>query len=140
MHQLQILKSHPNARIPTRAHDGDLGFDLYACEAQVLPPHVPQLIPIGICCSFPAGFGALIKDRSSLASKGLHTLGGVIDEGYRGEIKVLIINLGDKPFSIEAGDRIAQMVPMPVYAWQTTEVTSLDDTARAAGGFGSSGR
>ena len=87
-----------------------------------------------------APLGLLIRDRSSMAAKGIATTGGVIDAGYRGEILVLMTNLGDSPFDLKAGEKIAQMIPVPVLTGTVERVESLEDSARAEKGFGSSGR
>ena len=84
--------------------------------------------------------GLLVRDRSSMAAKGLATTGGVIDSGYRGEILIVMTNLGDAPFEIKAGDKIAQMVPVPVLTGPVEEIETLEASARAEKGFGSSGR
>ena len=142
---MRVKKLHPKARIPTRACPGDLGFDLYALENVEIPavsetgglPVV--LIRTGIAVEFPPGWGGFIKDRSSVAvKKKLHVIAGVIDNGYRGEIKIAIVNLSSKVQKVEAGERIAQLVPVILYPYDIQETDALSETQRGEGGFGSS--
>lgn len=139
--QLPVFKTHPDAQLPRRTHAGDLGYDLTSVETITLEAGQRVLFPTGIICHFPEGWGAILKDRSSLAMRGIHALAGVIDNGYRGEVKVLLVNLGDESITLEKGERIAQMMPIPVTDWHIEEQKELDTaTSRAEGGFGSSGR
>jgi dUTP pyrophosphatase len=143
MLKVQLLSS--GAKAPTVAHPGeDLGYDLYASETVILAPKGNGVIPTGIAieCTAPDGkpMGCLLRDRSSLASKRLAILAGVIDAGYRGEIKVVMENLGDQPFTIHAGDKIANMIPHAVLTAEVEVVADLSASKRKAGGFGSSGR
>ncbi len=140
--EISVQLIHPAARLPHYAHPcphGDLAADLHAIAPHTLAPGETLAIPTGIALGLPAGFGALIQDRSSLASRGLHTLAGVIDPGYRGEIKVLLHNLTAAPQSVEAGARIAQLRIVPLLQATFKQVTSLDKTVRGTGGFGSTG-
>ena len=115
MLKVQLLSA--SAKAPTIAHLGeDLGYDLYASESVTLAAKGSALVPTGIaieCTSDSKAMGCLLRDRSSLASKRLAILAGVIDAGYRGEIKVVMENLGDQPYAIHAGDKIANMIPHP---------------------------
>lgn len=142
--ELHIERIHPQARLPVQAHPGDLGLDLSTVCDTTLAPGERCAAPTGLIIHFPSGWGAYIKDRSSLAMRGLHCLAGVIDAGYRGEIKVLIINLGSETQTLRSGDRIAQLIPTPTRAWTVTELSPTADharvTDRGAGGFGSTGR
>src|SRR5439155_14587123 len=143
MLKVQLLSS--GAKAPTIAHPGeDLGYDLYASESVTLAPNGSALVPTGIaieCTSRDGdGMGCLLRDRSSLALKRLAILAGVIDAGYRGEIKVVMENLGDQPYSINAGDKIANMIPHPALTEAVEVVVDLAQSKRKAGGFGSSGR
>jgi dUTP pyrophosphatase len=100
------------------------------------------LIETGLHLEIPMGYVGLVKDRSSIASAGLHTMAGVIDASYRGEVKVLMVNLSDAPYTVSVGQKIAQLVVMPIYAQSVDIVETLDDlteTARGDGGFGSTG-
>ena len=135
--RLKVKLLHPEARLPTRAYPGDLGYDLYALKRVILEPLRPTAVPTGIAVEFPEGWGAFIKDRSSMALKGVHTLAGVIDSGYRGEIRVVMVALRGRVV-IEAGQKIAQMVPVKVVEWDVVE-GELSDSEREGRGFGSSG-
>lgn len=134
---LKIKKLTDSAICPTKAHSTDLGYDLYADENIFLySSNIPVKIKTGIAVGFPEGWGGFIKDRSSRASQGWSIVGGVIDNAYIGELSVLISgNTG----SISKGDKIAQLVPIPLTQWDIVEVDSLSDTERGSKGFGSSG-
>ena len=137
-----VQKLHPEAQLPRYAHRGsygDLAADLYAVSAWTLEPGEVVAIPIGIALGLPAGYGALIEDRSGLALRGLTTLAGVIDPGYRGEIKVVLANLSRESCKISSGDRIAQMRIIPLLQATFAVADTLDGTERAEGGFGSTG-
>lgn len=130
--------------LPNYATAQAAGMDLTAAidAPMVLAPMQRALVPTGICIALPAGFEAQVRPRSGLAAKnGVTVLNtpGTIDADYRGEVKVILINLGDTPFTIERGMRVAQMVVAPYANVTWNEVSSLDDTARGAGGFGSTG-
>ena len=140
MENLLVTRLNTEAKLPTRAHPGDAGLDLYSVRDTTLAPHEPVRIPTGVAMALPAGHVGLICDRSSLGAKGLRVLGGVVDAGYRGEVQVLLINLRNEPLTLAKGDKIAQMLVMPVNLCGIEERESLDDTARSAGGFGSTGR
>jgi dUTP pyrophosphatase len=133
------------ARLPLVAHPGeDLGYDVFALEDVRLAPRqtVKARTGIAVEARHPqtgAPLGLLIRDRSSMAARGLATTGGVIDAGYRGEILIVMTNLGDKDVELKSGEKIAQMVPVPVLTGPVEEVASLEDSSRAAKGFGSSG-
>jgi dUTP pyrophosphatase len=143
---LRVKLLDPAARAPQVAHPGeDLGYDLFALEATVLRPRATIRVRTGIAVearhpATGAPLGLLVRDRSSMAARGIATTGGVIDAGYRGEILVLMTNLGDAPIELKAGEKIAQMVPVPVLTGIVERVESLEDSARAEKGFGSSGR
>jgi len=134
------------ARVPVVAHPGeDLGYDLFALEGVVLQSRMTVRVRTGIAVEARhpetgGPLGLLVRDRSSMAARGIATTGGVIDAGYRGEILVLMTNLGDATVELNAGEKIAQMVPVPVLTGPVEEVKSLEDSARAAKGFGSSGK
>jgi dUTP pyrophosphatase len=143
MLKVKLLKS--NAKAPTVAHPGeDLGYDIYAAATLTIPPHGYGLAPTGIAIQLTSrsgeAMGALLRDKSSLASRRLILTGGVIDAGYRGEIKVLLENLGEEPAVIHAGDKIANLIPYPVLTGEVKVVDDLDESTRKAHGFGSSGR
>lgn len=127
---------------PTRAHEGDLGYDLYASHGVTVLPHGKMKVGTGVAFQFPAGWGGFIKDRSSMATKTtLETIGGVIDNGYIGELFIVVMNYGDGVQKIEKGQKIAQMVMIPVANYELEEVDELQPTdERGDKGFGSTGR
>lgn len=133
-----------NAIIPFKAHPGDLGYDLFSTEEVIILAGETKLISTGIRAAFPSGFGAKIFDRSSMATThGVIVLAGVIDEGYRGEIKVALLNTNvdrNLTFIVRKNMKIAQMVPLQVHTFDVVEGT-VDEkkTSRGAGGFGSTG-
>lgn len=142
---LKVKLLNPSAKAPTVAHPGeDLGYDIFAAETVMLEARGHALVPTGIAieCTSPEGepMGALLRDKSSMAARRLVLTGGVIDSGYRGEIKVLMENLGDQPATIRAGDKIANLIPYPVLTDEVKVVEELAESSRKAGGFGSSGR
>ncbi len=142
---LRVKLLTESAKAPTAAHPGeDLGYDVYAAFITIIPPrsHAIVLTGIAIECTSPTGepMGALLRDKSSMAARRLVLTGGVIDAGYRGEIKVLMENLGDQPAVINAGDKIANLIPYPVLTGEVQVVEELAESSRKAGGFGSSGK
>jgi dUTP pyrophosphatase len=142
--QIRIKKLHPGACLPEYAHGPveDAGMDIRCVEGAVLEPGLPQALPTGLALEIPTGYEVQIRPRSGLALKHAITLPNspaTIDPGYRGELKVILLNLGRSAYEIHAGDRIAQMVVAhyePV-EWLESE---LADSVRGSGGFGSSGR
>ncbi len=139
---IAIKRLHPDAQLPRYAHSGvggDLAADLYSVQEVELPPGEVVSIPTGIALAIPDGFGAIVEDRSGLALQGLTTLAGVIDTGYRGEIRVVTANLGQTVVRIRKGDRIAQLRIVPRIEATFTETLELSSTQRQAGGFGSTG-
>lgn len=139
--QLKIKKLSPDAKIPTYAHPGDAGFDLFVPNDIVINPGERLSIPLGLALEIPDGFTGLLLDKSGLSHKhGLKSFGGVIDAGYRGEFHVGLVNLGDKPYSFAKGDKIIQMLIMPVAHAEIIESTELSESSRGEGAFGSSGK
>jgi dUTP pyrophosphatase len=141
---LQVKRLHPRALIPGYATPGAAGLDLSAAiEAPLeLRPGARALVPTGIAIALPPGHEGQVRPRSGLAVKhGLTVLNapGTVDEDYRGEVKVALVNLGQEPARIEPGMRIAQLVVAPVTRVEPVEVAALDETARGAGGFGHTG-
>lgn len=121
---------------------GDAGYDLFAIADYNVDPGQRALVDTGLHLEIPPGFVGLIKDRSSVASAGIHTLAGVIDSAYRGELRILIVNLGGSPLRIGAGQKIAQLLVVPAYTEVIEFVDSLGDltsSERGADGFGSTG-
>lgn len=142
--QVRIKRLRPDAILPAYAHgpEEDAGLDLFAVEGATLEPGIPQLVSTGVAIELPPGFEAQVRPRSGLALKHAITVPnapGTIDPGYRGEIRVILLNLGREPYRIQAGDRIAQMVAARYEAIEWIE-TDLADSSRGSGGFGSSGR
>ena len=142
--KLKIERIHPEALLPAYAHGPreDAGMDLHAVEQVTLEPGIPRLVPTGLRVEIPPGLEAQVRPRSGLALKHAITMPnapGTIDPGYRGEIRVILLNLGREPYVVHAGDRIAQMIVARYEAVEWLE-TGLADSARGAGGFGSSGR
>jgi dUTP pyrophosphatase len=140
MVQLHIKRLQPDAVLPKRHTEQDAGIDIYSYEDYTLQPGERHVFATGIAAEFPAGYVALVWDRGSMGSKGVHALGGVIDAGYRGEWKIVLHNLSDTAYEIKKGDRIAQVVLQRYEEAAISEVTQLSDSARASGAFGSSGR
>jgi dUTP pyrophosphatase len=142
--QIRIQRIHPQAILPSYAHgpEEDAGMDLHAVEDTVLEPLAPRLVPTGLTIEVPPGLEAQVRPRSGLALKHAITIPnapGTIDPGYRGEIRVILLNLGREPYTIHAGDRIAQMIVARYEPVEWLE-SGLSDSTRGAGGFGSSGR
>jgi len=129
-----------SVELPSYARDHDAAFDLRAAQDYILKPLEHAMVKTGLKFAIPQGHVGLIWDRSGLAAKhAITTLGGVIDAGYRGEVCVVMINLGKEAFTIEKGMRIAQMLIQPVLHFPIMEVEELDATHRGEGGFGSTG-
>ena len=141
--KVNVAKLDPAAVLPHYAHRGpygDLAADVSALEATELAPGEIKAVRTGLAFEFPPGYGALVEDRSGLALRGISTLAGVIDPGYRGELKVVLINLGCEPFQVKAGDRIAQLRIVRRLEVEFTQVESVSATERDACGFGSTGK
>lgn len=139
---VNFKRIHPDALLPAYARPGDAGMDVCSCERATLQPGERKLVKTGLIMELPHGTEAQMRPRSGLALKhGITLLNtpGTIDEGYRGEVGVILINLGRDPFEVTTGMRIAQMVITPVLRVDTSEVSDVSDTARGANGFGSTG-
>ena len=128
------------AVLPTRTHDDDAGLDLYNLEDFHLEPGEGRTVKTGIALALPKGYVGLVADRSSLGKRGLKTAGGVIDAGSRGEIHIVLWNISGEVFELKRGERLAQLLVIPIATPAVEEVDSLDDTARGVKGFGSSGK
>ncbi|MGL2434133.1 dUTP diphosphatase [Helicobacter pylori] len=140
--KIKIQKIHPNALIPKYQTEGSSGFDLHAVEEVMIKPHSVGLVKIGICLSLEVGYELQVRTRSGLAlNHQVMVLNspGTVDNDYRGEIKVILANLGDKEFKVQVGDRIAQGVVQKTYKAEFIECEQLDETLRGSGGFGSTG-
>ena len=140
--KINIERINKRAIIPFQAHEGDAGMDLFSVEEVVLKPMERKLIHTGIKIQLPKNTEAQIRPRSGLALKtGITVLNtpGTIDDGYRGEIGLILINLGTEEFKVEEGMKIAQMVIKPTLSLEVEEVVELTETSRGEGGFGSTG-
>lgn len=141
--QITFQKLDRELPTPTQAHPGDGAVDLYARQAMTLAGGAWALVPTGVAVAVPEGYAALVVPRSGLAARhgvGVGNAPGLVDSGYRGEVGVIVINHGSEPFEIARGDRIAQLMVVPVASQEWVEVEELPDTSRGAGGFGSTGR
>jgi dUTP pyrophosphatase len=142
--ELRVARLREEATLPSRAHDGDAGLDLHACEAAHIGPGERWSVATGIAVEIPDGHAGLVLPRSGLAREhGISVVNspGLIDAGYRGEISILLLNTDPaEMFRVEPGDRIAQLVIVPVAPAEPVEAGSLAESARGEGGFGSSGR
>lgn len=142
--ELRIAKLKDEAVLPSRAHEGDAGLDLYACEPAHLGPGERWSVGTGVAVEIPEGHAGLVLPRSGLARDhgiALVNSPGLIDAGYRGEVRVLLLNTDPaEVFRVEPGERIAQLVIAPIALAEPVEVAELTESARGDGGFGSSGR
>ena len=140
---VQRLPHGAGLPLPAYATAGAAGMDVVAAEDWTLEPGGRRAVATGFALAIPAGYEVQVRPRSGLALKhGITCLNtpGTIDSDYRGEVKVILVNLGQEPFAMQRGERIAQLVPAPVQRAELAEVAQLDDTARGSGGFGSTGR
>ncbi|MBI4889133.1 MAG: dUTP diphosphatase [Acidobacteria bacterium] len=142
--QIRLKRLHPDAQLPQYAHgpEEDAGMDLQSVEDVTLQPRIPVLVPTGLAIELPPGFEAQLRPRSGLALRHAITLPNApatIDPGYRGEIRIILLNLGTEPYQIHKGDRIAQMIIARYESISWIE-SDLADSTRGQGGFGSSGR
>jgi dUTP pyrophosphatase len=139
---LPVRRLRPEAVVPSRAYDGDAGLDLSAAEAVVLAPGERAVIGTGLAVAVPEGHAAFVQPRSGLAARHGITIvnaPGLVDSGYRGEVKVVLLNTGAEPFAVEPGMRIAQLVVLPVASPEPVEVDELPVSERGERGHGSSG-
>lgn len=139
---VRFLKLNPEAQVPSFTHKGDAGMDLVACEEIAIPAGGSALVRTGLAIELPPGTEAQVRPRSGLALKHQVTVlnsPGTIDEGYRGEIGVILINHGNREFNIDRGMKVAQLVVKPVLCVQIEEISALTNTERDTGGFGSTG-
>ncbi len=140
--QLRVKRLTPSATLPRRAHPGDAGLDLCAAVDLDIPPGATRLVGTGLSLELPPGTEAQVRPRSGLALKHSVTVlnaPGTIDEGYRGEVSVILINHGPAVFTVKRGMRVAQLVVQPTLAVDVTDSAVLSDTSRGQGGFGSTG-
>lgn len=140
--EIQVRKLHPEARLPHRAHEGDGGADLHSVEQMTIPPGERREVGTGIALAIPQGYAGFVQPRSGLAFRhGIMVVNspGLIDAGYRGEVRVSLYNSGTEAFALAPGDRIAQLVIQRVETPGFSVAEELDDTGRGSGGFGSTG-
>jgi dUTP pyrophosphatase len=142
--ELPVIKMKEGARLPSRAHEGDAGLDLYACETAHVGPGERWSVGTGVGVEIPEGHAGLVLPRSGLARDhgiALVNAPGLIDSGYRGELRVLLLNTDPaETFRVEPGDRIAQLLLTPIATAEPVEAPALSESLRGEGGFGSSGR
>ncbi len=136
---LKVQKISPDAKLPVRAHATDAGLDIFALEETVIAPNKWQLVRTGIKIALPEATVGLIWDKSGLAAKGLTLLAGVIDEGYRGEILINVLNLNTEDYKVEAGQKIAQLLVQPITYPEIIEAEIDEFTERGEQGHGSTG-
>jgi dUTP pyrophosphatase len=138
--KIKIKKLNPDAKLPSYAHPGDVGMDMYALETQTVNPGEIVFFNFGFSLEFPFGYGAFMKDKSSTSKAGIHVLGGVFDAGYRGEYKTHVINLSKTPYIVEKGDKVTQLVIIPIVIPELEVVEELSESERGTGEFGSTGK
>jgi dUTP pyrophosphatase len=138
--ELKVKRIVEGAKLPFYHHQGDAGLDIFSAVDCVLEAGAAMAVPTGVKLAIPEGYAGLIWDKSGISLKGIHKLAGVIDSGYRGEVKVVLVNLGRKPFRIEKGMKIAQLLIQPVIKIQVVEADELGETSRGEEGFGSTGK
>lgn len=138
--RLKVKKVRPTAQMPSYAHPGDAGLDIRAAEGVEIAPGQRVAVPTGLAFELPTGTVGLVWDKSGRALKeGLKTMAGVVDEGFRGEFLVVLLNTSDRPVNIETGDKIAQFLIQPIHHVEVEEVAEVGDSSRGQGGFGSTG-
>ncbi|WP_428050702.1 dUTP diphosphatase [Candidatus Avelusimicrobium caledoniensis] len=136
---IKVKKLNPAAKLPLRAHATDSGADLFALTRTVLPPHAVTHVHTGVCVELPEQTSGIIWGKSSVESKGIKAMAGLVDAPYRGELIVCMYNLNDTEFVFEAGQKVAQLVVLPTIYPSFEEAAELSDTTRGSGGFGSTG-
>ena len=138
--ELKVKRIHPDAKLPLYQHQGDAGLDLFSSVDDVLRAGEVKPIPTGIKVAVPEGHVALVWDKSGISLKGIHRLAGGVDSGYRGEVRVVLVNFGAESFKIEKGMKIAQLLIQPVVTVEVIETEDLEETSRGENGFGSTGK
>lgn len=138
--KIKIKKLKERVKLPKYAHPGDVGMDLFSMETITIEPMGHARLWHGFALEFEHGYAAVVKDKSGISKSGLHTMGGVFDSGYRGEYNTHLVNLSDKPYTIEEGDKVSQLIIYPVAIVDLEEVSELSESARGEGAFGSTGR
>lgn len=137
---IKVRKIREDAKLPVYGHPGDAGMDLFSVDECVLEKNNAQPVLTGIQVEIPDGYVGLIWDKSGISLQGVHRLAGVVDSGYRGEVKVVMINLGRQDYKIEKGTKIAQMLIQPIVSANIIESEDLEESSRGKNGFGSTGK
>lgn len=138
---VQIQRIHPEAKMPVLAYKGDAGMDIFAAEELEIRPGERAAIKTGLKLAIPEGYAGFVWDKSGLALRHhLKTMAGVIDSNYRGELMVVLTNMGKEVYQVEKGSKIAQLVIAPIASFKIVEADIQDETDRGEGGFGSSGK
>jgi len=138
--KIRIKKLKENVKLPSYAHSGDVGMDLFSMDTVTIKPGEHYRFFHGFALEFPIGYAGIIMDKSSISKAGLIHMGGVFDAGYRGEYNTHLVNLADEPYTVEEGDKVSQLVIIPVTIAELEEVDSLNDSSRGMGAFGSTGK
>ena len=138
--KIKIKKLKPDAKLPSYARPGDVGLDMYAMERATIQPGEHYRFWHGFALEFPEGFAAVVKDKGSISKAGLHTMGGIYDAGYRGEYNTHLVNLGSEPYTVEIGDKVSQILILPVEIAELEETDTLSESERGEGRFGSTGK
>lgn len=138
--KIKVQRMREGAKMPSYAHPGDVGLDMYSMEEKVIEPGEHHIFFCGFALEFPSGYAAIVKDKGSISKANLHTMGGVYDAGYRGEYNVHLVNLGKEAYKIEKGDKVAQLIIYPVEIVELEETDKLSETSRGEGRFGSTGK
>lgn len=138
--KIKVKKLKDGAKMPSYAHPGDVGMDMYAMETVTINPMEHYRFFHGFAIEFPEGNAGIIMDKSSISKAGLIHMGGVFDAGYRGEYNTHLVNLGSEPYTVEEGDKVSQLVIVPVAIAELEETDTLSESDRGMGAFGSTGR
>ena len=138
--KIKIKKLKPDAKLPKYSLPGDVAMDMYAMETVTVKPGEHHYFFHGFALEFPNGIAAIVKDKSSISKAGLHTMGGVFDAGFRGEYNTHVVNLGSEPYTVEEGDKVSQLMIIPVAIAELEETDTLSESERGTGGFGSTGK
>ncbi len=138
--ELKIQRIHEDAKLPLYQHKGDAGLDIFSSVDCVLKAGEVKPVPTGIRVAVPDGYVGLVWDKSGISLRGVHRLAGVIDSGYRGDVRVVMVNLGNEVFVIEKGMKIAQLLVQPVTEVKVVEAEELETSSRGEEGFGSTGK
>jgi len=138
--KIKVKKLKEDAKLPKYHHPGDVGMDMYAMETVTVKPGEHYRFWHGFALEFPSGYGAIVVDKSSISKEGLTHMGGIFDAGYRGEYNTLLVNLSEKPYTFEEGDKVSQLLIVPIEIAELEEVDTLSESARGEGMFGSTGK